>query len=308
MITHASAQAHGKIILIGEHSVVYQHGALVAPFRQANIVVEIMAQKGDITIDSDYHHGLFFSEGAPIEGLQVLVTAFLEKYQLPKKDLHFVITSNMLSRRGLGSSAAVAKAMTEALFKFFMIDYDREDIVEFIKMSELIYHTRPSGIDMHAVLSEDLLWYQAGTATRIKPAFPLFIVVADTGTASQTKLSVSAVAQRVQAGEIEVISAIDYLGELAKLALAELEGGDLYTFALYIKEAQNQLEKIGVSSPELEQLIAFSYEHDALAAKLTGGGQGGCMFALFDEFNKCEKFVNMLEDRGVKHSWIMKIE
>lgn len=303
----AVAEAHGKIILIGEHSVVYQHGAIVAPFTQAKVVVTVEEWTGDIVIESSYHTGLFFEENAPIEGLQALLRAFLTKYRLPECNLKFTITSNMLSRRGLGSSAAVAKAFVEALFILINQPYTRDDLVEFIQISELVYHAKPSGIDMNAVLSDDLLWYQAGKFTPLKPTFPLYLVVADTGKASQTKLSVSEVADKVKNNDQIVKDAIEYLGTLASLARKELEGGDIYSFALYLKEAQSQLELIGVSSPELEKLIALAEDNEALAAKLTGGGQGGCMFALFDEFNKCDKFVKMLNEQGVSHTWIMKI-
>ena len=308
MKSPAFASAHGKIIIIGEHSVVYQYGAIVAPFTQALINVRIEEKAGEILIDSAYQNGLFFAKDAPIEGLQTLLSSFLLKYNLPSKDLNITITSNMLSRRGIGSSAAVAKAFVEALFKFFEIAYTRNDLVEFIKISELVYHAKPSGIDMTAILSDDLLWYQAGKFIPIKPKFSFYVIVVDSGTASQTKLSVSQVKVRVDAHEPDVIAALSSLGDLAARARWELENGNLATFAKLIRASQAHLTTIGVSTRELEQLIDFSLEHGALAAKLTGGGQGGCMFALFEEYNKCEKFVKIIKEQGVSHTWIMKID
>ena len=72
MKSPAFASAHGKIIIIGEHSVVYQYGAIVAPFTQALINVRIEEKAGEILIDSAYHNGFFFAKDAPIEGLQTL--------------------------------------------------------------------------------------------------------------------------------------------------------------------------------------------------------------------------------------------
>lgn len=301
------ASAHGKIILIGEHSVVYQKGAIVAPFYQASITVEIRPSNDGITIDSLYHHGPFFTPGAPIEGLQALLRAFFLKYDLPPYNFHITITSTMLSRRGLGSSAAVAKAFTEALFNYFSLPYHRRDLVEFIQISELVYHAKPSGIDMNAILSDDILWYQNGTFTPITLKYPLFLVVADSGEASQTKIAVLEVAEKVKSGDVSVIEAIDRLGNLAKTARHALEGGTLPQFANTLNQAQSELHTIGVNSAKLQSLINQALEHEALAAKLTGGGQGGCMFALFNEYYKCDKFVKLLSEQGVAHTWILKL-
>lgn len=301
------AEAHGKIILIGEHSVVYQKGAIVAPFTQAFIDVEIQPSNGEITIDSSYHQGFFFTPGVPIEGLQVLLKAFLEKYDLPAKNLHIKITSNMLSRRGLGSSAAVAKALAEALFKYFDISYTRENLVESIQISELVYHAKPSGIDMNAVLSDDLLWYQAGKFSVIKPSFPLYLVVADSGEASQTKIAVLEVSGRVKRDEKATLEAIETLGQLSLKAKDVLENGHVDDFAELLNLAQTQLKTMGVSSARLDHLIQLAIHHGALAAKLTGGGQGGCMFALFSSSSKCDNFVKILKEQGVSQTWIMKI-
>lgn len=301
------AEAHGKIILIGEHSVVYQKGAIVAPFTQAFIDVEISPSHGVITIDSFYHQGIFFTPGVPIEGLQALLRAFLDKYDLPAKDMHIKITSNMLSRRGLGSSAAVAKALAEALYKFYDISYTRANLVESIQISELVYHAKPSGIDMNAILSDDLLWYQAGQFSIIKPAFPLHIVVADSGEASQTKMAVLEVSERVKCGQKTTLDAIETLGQLSREARVVLENGNVEDFARLLNQAQTQLKTIGVSSTRLDYLIQLALKTGALAAKLTGGGQGGCMFALFSSSSKCDNFVKLLKEQGVSQTWIMKI-
>ncbi len=302
-----SAEAHGKLILIGEHSVVYQHGALVAPFTQARTVVNICEGKQGIYLRSDYHHGDFFAEEAPIEGLQALLRTFLDDHQLTEVNVDISISSNMLSRRGLGSSAAVAKALSEALFQFFGLPYEREDILHYIAISELVYHVKPSGIDMHAIMSDDLLWYQSGHITPIKTAVPLYLVVADSGQASQTKLSVSMVAEQVNKGDDITIKHLKQLGELALVARQQLEGGTLTGLSRTFQEAHSHLQAIGVSSPELDQLVTFATQHHALAAKMTGGGQGGCMFAVFASLTECQHFAKLLAQRGVTHSWIMTI-
>lgn len=304
----AFAEAHGKIIIIGEHSVVYKHGAIVAPFSQATVRVEITQHKDDFIIESAYHTGLFYDNTAPIEGLQALLTHFINKYNIPAQGLKFKVTSNILSRRGLGSSAAVAKAFAEALLRYFNISYNREDLKDLITVSELVYHFKPSGIDMNAVLSDTLLWYQDGQFLEFKPHFPFYIVVADTAKASQTKLSVSAVAAQVKANNSEVISALERLGELALKTKQILENGDINQLAKCLKSSQQELETIGVSSEEIRMLIEQAYKYDALAAKLTGGGQGGCIFALFADYKKCEKFAKIMNKQGVSHTWIMEIK
>lgn len=299
--------AHGKVILIGEHSVVYKYGALVAPFSHSGIEVVIEPRIGEIEIESSYHTGSFFKEGAPIEGLQTLVDKFLSKYRLPRENFKITIKSTLLSRRGLGSSAAVAKAVAEALFQYFDLPYSREQLIEFIQESELVYHFKPSGIDMNAVLSDDLLFYKDGVFETVSNKFPLNIVVVDSGTPSQTRISVSEVALKVKNNDQEVLRHLARLGELALEAKSLLTSGRLENFALTLKEAQTHLKAIGVSSDELDRLIEIAYEHGAMAAKLTGGGQGGCMFALFENEAKALQFATMIHREGYEHSWVLRL-
>ncbi len=301
------SEAHGKVILIGEHSVVYHYGALVAPFNSDKIHVTISKCEEGIHLISSYHTGPLFSIGAPIEGIQALVKFFLEKYNYQHESFQIEIKSTLLSRRGLGSSAAVAKALGEGLFKYFDLRFYPEDLTKLINVSELVYHARPSGIDMNAVMNQNLLYYKDGSFKVVKPKFKLHIVVVDSGKPSRTRNSVAEVAAKVAKDDQEVLAHLKALGELADTAYDNLEHGRLELFARALKTSQIHLSAIGVSSPELDRLIDLAYLNDALAAKLTGGGQGGCMFALFVNEEKAHKFAKIVGEQGYQHKWQLLI-
>jgi mevalonate kinase len=108
--------AHGKVILIGEHAALYGHDAIVLPVLKANVHVTLFQSKFD-EIDSDFFNGPI-EESPPfflpiITLYQDLKTYFKAK---PKK---IKIRSMIPLSAGMGSSAALACALTKTFYAFY---------------------------------------------------------------------------------------------------------------------------------------------------------------------------------------------
>ena len=72
---------------------------------------------------------------------------------------------------------------------------------------------------------------------------------------------------------------IETIGRIARRGIAALIQGDYETVGRTMTENHLMLQSIGVSSPELDNLIKAAAS-TSLGAKLTGAGGGGCMIAL----------------------------
>jgi mevalonate kinase len=136
---------------------------------------------------------------------------------------------------------------------------------------------------------------------------PLTLVIGDTGKRSETRLPVGEVRRRWQAAQQEyeyLFNRVDYIVRQARVALSS---GDLTSLGILLNENQEALEEMGVSSPELEHLIAAALAAGAWGAKLSGGGWGGVMLALTDE-DESAAVAEALRHAGAAHVSITTVE
>jgi len=149
--------------------------------------------------------------------------------------------------------------------------------------TEKLYHGTPSGVDNAIIAYETPVYFVRGqTPQRLKVAKPFRLVVADTGVPSETKVAVGDVRAAWQAAPARYEAIFAAIGKLVEQARDAVEYGPLERLGPLLDENQAHLREIGVSSPELERLIAAAKRAGAAGAKLSGGGRGGCMIALVD--------------------------
>jgi mevalonate kinase len=157
---------------------------------------------------------------------------------------------------------------------------------------EKIHHGMPSGIDNTVVTFCRPVYFQRGQ-TDYDPIIetfqivaPFTIVIGDTGIASPTALTVEDVRRRWQTDKAHYENTFDAIGEITKRARQSLQisSGKMPKFLRTLGDLMNQnhelLTKIGVSSSELENLVAAARQAGALGAKLSGAGRGGNIIAL----------------------------
>ena len=288
-----SGTSGAKIILVGEHAVVYGVPAIAVPFNGCLTTVEVFKTNEDLTIESRFHNGYLKDGSNTIFGMQQLVYYILDLLEMPKHGLHFKVTSNIEPQRGLGSSAALSVATTRALFNAFNKELSDDELIEHSMYAEKIHHTNPSGLDVLTIVKQKPVWFVRNEGFKVVDInFDGYLLIIDTKMMSQTKLAVEAVLSLKQKNPTLINKAFEEIKEVVVNSKKYLENNNIKELANAMKKNQAALETIGVSNATLEKTIADAYEFGILGAKLTGGGMGGCVIGITEDLKTANNIIN----------------
>lgn len=299
----AVGESHSKLILLGEHAVVYGKPAIAVPFPlKARCIVEQAI--GPITLDSIIYTGAIDTMPTEMQGIAACMKETLNYLNKPVEGLSIRIDSCIPLGRGLGSSAAVAIAMVRALFAFYGKELSKEELFSLVQISETYAHGNPSGIDMVSEASECPVWFEkAKEVLPLKPSAPLYIAVADTGRMADTRTAVGNVKERYASNPEKVEKSLENIEGLADKAKVALQQGNMQSLGESLNGNQQELMKLGVSDEGLNILVKRALKAGALGAKLTGGGMGGCMIALAKDLDHAKLISKELMKSGAFNSW-----
>ena len=279
------AHAPGKVILFGEHAVVYSWPAVAVPVLdvQATAAVEDALPRSGITIVADDLKRTFNLFDAPRDDpLRVIVSATLSRLGVGMRvDLKITVSSTIPIARGLGSGAAVSTAIVRALAQHVGGWLTSRAVSDLVFETEKIYHGTPSGIDNTVIAFEKPVYFvKDKTVDIFWVGEPCQLVICDTGITSPTRVAVRDVRaaweqDRERYGEI-----FEEIGTLAHMGREAIEAGDAEVMGQLMNANQKLLRLLGVSSPELEGLIEAARQGGAWGAKLSGAGRGGNMIAV----------------------------
>ncbi|KRN02232.1 mevalonate kinase [Levilactobacillus senmaizukei DSM 21775 = NBRC 103853] len=301
--------SNAKIILIGEHSVVYHQPAIALPLPSVTTRVTLTKTDAGQQLHSRYFDGPLTEMGQNLSGTAKLIQTLLNRFDATAVPFEMTITSDLPAERGMGSSAAVAVAVTRAMYQFFDRPLNREQLLTTAAIAEKITHGHPSGIDAATVSSHDPIWFIPGhESLQIPFNLPGYLVIADSGVKGQTGKAVAAVARRKTTMPQTTTDQIETLGHLTTETRSTLASADLDRLGTILTAAQHELKGLGVSSPELDKLTHVACVNGALGAKLTGGGMGGCLIALCADWETTQRVQQALTDAGATQAWIEAFE
>lgn len=284
-------KAHSKIILMGEHSVVYGHPAIALPLKNIEVTCRITA--GDETLKFDM-----------TDPLATAIFAALEYLRQEDAQLTYFVDSQVPQRRGMGSSAAVAIAAIRAVFDYFDQDLTADLLENLVNQAEMIAHSNPSGLDAKTCLSDRPIKFirNLGFAS-LTMNLDAYLVIADTGIHGHTSEAVDKVRKSGQTA----LPLLKNLGDLALEAEKAIEQADLQALGNAMSQAHGLLARLGVSCPEADHLVQVARSAGALGAKMSGGGLGGCIIALVKTSEEAEQLSQKLKEEGAINTWTEKL-
>jgi mevalonate kinase len=300
----AIGSAHGKLILVGEHAVVYGKPAIALPFPLLEVVATVEKISDQITISCDYFVGPIVHLPKKMQGIASCINETLKILNKPQYGLFIRIHSSIPIGRGLGSSAAIAMAIVKSIYSFFGKKVEQRILLSLVHMAETVAHGNPSGIDMAAAFSDFPIWFQKEKKPEsLQVGEPLFLVVADTGRFGDTHKAVASVKDAYTAYPEKTRKSINHLGEITVEVRKCLSNGDMKMLGNLIDFAQTELVALGVSDEGINRLINVARKAGALGAKLTGGGRGGCILALAKSKSHAQNIASTLQNKGATNTW-----
>ena len=294
--------APGKLMLFGEHAVVYERPCLVTAVDQRISVglkkrddEKICLNAPDINIKNFLISPKDLKGPQPKEISFVLtaVKKFFEKYKT-KSGLEIKTKSQFSKQFGLGSSSAVTVSTIKGLAELFGIQINKKELFGLAYKTVLDIQGVGSGFDVASAAYGGILYFLTGgkIIEEIK-VDKLPIIVGYTGIKADTPTLIKMVSNKLSQEPRKINKIFDEIEKIVNLAKIEIENQRWEKVGKLMNQNQELLRELGVSSKELENLIRASLKAGAFGAKLSGAGGGDCMIAIADKdnFNNINKAI-----------------
>ncbi|XXY50324.1 mevalonate kinase [Sorangium sp. So ce269] len=291
-MTEALGQASGKVILLGEHAVVYGAPALAAGIERGARARAARSSGASALWLGGREHGAPAEGGAPDDVAQAFAALLAA---LPGAGpVRVAAESDLPPGGGLGSSAALGVAIARAVAALARGPVEprveteaaeaaltAEATVAAAAAWERVFHGNPSGIDTTAAARGGCFRFtKAHGATSLAPRDDLWLCVGSTGVPSSTRSMVDLVARLFERKPALAESSIAGIAALVENAALAIEAGDAIGLGRLMDLNQMLLAGMFVSTEAIEALCKLARAAGALGAKLTGAGGGGSVIAL----------------------------
>nr|WP_274376803.1 mevalonate kinase [Acidilobus saccharovorans] len=311
MTRYAKAVAPAKAILFGEHFVVNGSRAIATALGLWTQAIAYEKPSWPIEVESPAL-GLRCATGPELscssrEATPLLaVVKALRGADVDVPPARVIISSEAPASAGLGSSASSSAALASALAELAGAGLSKEELYRVVMEGERAAHGNPSGVDPAAVIYGGTIVFRkgAGVVGTISPGLSVPLIVADSGARRSTSapvLSVIRFLDRIGGLRDSMIGLVEQIIDLASDAIRK---GSLEDIGNLMNINHGLLSAIGVSTPELEELVHAARRAGALGAKLTGAGWGGSIIAIAQP----EKTNDVVSALSAHSRWVRALE
>jgi mevalonate kinase len=280
--------ASGKIILFGEHAVVYGIPAIAIPISSLRAYATVKPTNKPLTIIAEDLKNqdikLTVDTQDSNNPLTKMITSIFAHFNIECPQIEITVKSDIPIASGLGSGAAVSSAVGKAVIQALGKTMPIEELNALVFEVEKIHHGTPSGIDNTVIVYERPVYFVKGREIEfLNIKTPFHIVVADTGKTALTHEAVGDVRKLYESNPDGIRSIFSEIEDVVQQAITCMNTGNIKRLGQLMDENHTYLQNLTVSSYELDKLVEAARQAGALGAKLSGGGRGGNMIALVEE-------------------------
>ena len=295
-------KSHSKIILIGEHSVVYGYPAIAIPLKKIEIECAIEEAKSNFFYDET-------------DTLSVAIFTALKYLKKENVKIKYKITSQIPQKRGMGSSAAVSIAAIRAIFNYFGENLEDELLEKLVNTAEIVAHKTPSGLDAKTCLSDKAIRFVKNKGfSYIDLNLDAYLVIADTGIYGNTGEAIQNVKNLGSKAELSLKKLGRLTDEMTRILTGNIENKEekirrekISKIGEIMTAANTELGKLNIIIEKTELFVKTAIENGAAGAKISGGGLGGCVIALAENLEIMEKVKDGFTKCGAENIWVEKI-
>ena len=282
-ISEPMGHAAGKIILLGEHAVVYGKHALAVPIADA-VRAGIEKTGAGLTVSvEDWGLQQMVDTSSKATGISAIITLILHQLGISDSGYAIRLRSKIPPSMGMGSSASVAVAIIRAFNLLLELGLDDERINAIAFDCEKLAHGTPSGVDNTVATYGESILFRNEDSLQIKTLVlsePPPLVIACSNESGVTLEQVAGVRQRYDQNRDRYNAVFTEIDEISQSGALLLTQGNYAALGLLMNVCHGLLNAIGVSTPELESMVSMARANGAVGAKLTGSGGGGSVVAL----------------------------
>lgn len=291
-----SVFGRGKVILLGEHAVVYGKPALAAGIERG---VSARVTASDRLLLAIEPWGREVVPSAHDELGRAFAAVLSEQGEVPTVRIDALV--DLPAGAGLGCSAALGVAVVRAIAEAAGDSPPDDEVARRAFAWERVFHGNPSGVDNTMAAHGGIALFRKGEPLEpVTVRAPIPLVVGDSGEASSTKTTVAEVARQYERDRARVEKSLDAIAALVMNAKLAIEAGDLAALGQLMDLNHALLSGWMLSTSKLEEMIGAAREAGALGAKLTGGGGGGCMIALVRDRDEGDRVRSAIEGAGYR--------